>query len=284
MKLLKFVSALLFIFAYIFTLNFENGNAQDSTLSYLALGDSYTIGESVNATRRWPVQLVDTLRDHGISFDNPEIIAKTGWTTPELQEAIAEAELKPPYDLVSLLIGVNDQYDGLNFKQYPGRFESLLRKAIELAGGRPGHVLVVSIPDYSVTPFAQKKDPGKIAGELNRYNAMNESIAARLGVYYVDITPGSRKAAEDRSLIAGDGLHPSGKMYERWVDRIAPVLLPEIKSWQTYIDRNSQFRRTVGFMPQDFFETFRWIAKNSLNPSNRCISDQTDIFCKTISI
>lgn len=207
--------------------------SQSTALSYLALGDSYTIGESVNKNRRWPVQLVDTLRKSGVNISNPRIIAKTGWTTTELKQAINNANLKnPPYDLVSLLIGVNDQYDGLDFEPYPERFEYLLNKAIELAGGRPEHVFVVSIPDYSVTPFGQNKNPEKISRELDKYNATNKTIADRLGVRYVNITPGSKKAADDKTLIANDGLHPSGKMYSQWVDEIVPVVLPEIIKWE----------------------------------------------------
>ncbi len=277
MKFTTFVAAFILIYCT------SRAGAQDTTLSYLALGDSYTIGESVDQTQRWPVQLVHALKDSGIAITDPKIIAKTGWTTPELKKAITEAEFKPPYDLVSLLIGVNDQYDGLNFKQYPGRFKYLLKKAIELAGGRPDHVLVVSIPDYSVTPFGEKKNPGKTAEELARYNAANKLIAGRLGVHYVDITPGSQKAAADRSLIASDGLHPSAKMYARWVDQIVPALLPEIKSWQTDSNKPSQSHRTAGFMQQDPFGSVRWIAKNSFNPSDRRISGRMNRFCKTTS-
>lgn len=206
--------------------------SQSSALSYLALGDSYTIGESVDEDQRWPVQLVDTLRKSGIDISDPKIIAETGWTTSELRQAIIDADLNPPYHLVSLLIGVNDQYDGLDFDKYPNRFEYLLTRAIQLAGNRPEHVLVVSIPDYSVTPFGQSRNPQKISRELEEYNATNKSIADSLSVHYVNITPGSRKAADDKTLIADDGLHPSGKMYSEWVDQIVPVILSEIKKWE----------------------------------------------------
>lgn len=206
--------------------------SQSGALSYLALGDSYTIGESVDKDQRWPVQLVDTLRKSGIDISDPKIIAKTGWTTTELKEAVANKDLSLPYGLVSLLIGVNDQYDGLDFQKYPQRFKYLLNRAIQLADNRPDHVLVVSIPDYSVTPFGQSKNPEKISLELGEYNATNKLIADSLGVHYVDITPGSQKAADDKTLIADDGLHPSGKMYSQWVDQILPVILPEIKTWE----------------------------------------------------
>lgn len=206
---------------------------QSSALSYLALGDSYTIGESVTETERWPVQLADTLQQMGVDIEAPQIIAKTGWTTTQLRATIADAELNPPYDLVSLLIGVNDQYDRLDFEHYPDHFEYLLTKAITLAGNRPDHVFVVSIPDYSVTPFGQSKDPETISRELKKYNATNQSIADHMGVHYINITPSSKKAAGDPSLIADDGLHPSGNMYRQWVEAIVPVLLPEIQSWET---------------------------------------------------
>lgn len=207
------------------------GIGQSQDLTYLALGDSYTIGERVDENQRWPVQLTKALRDSGIAISDPTIIAKTGWTTLELEKAITQADLNPPYDLVSLLIGVNDQYDGLDFKKYPARFRLLLKKAIALVGGKKDHVLVVSIPDYSVTPFGQKKNPDAIRKQLARYNATNKLIAEKMGVHYVNITPGSREAARDSSLVAPDGLHPSGKMYTQWVEQIIPVVLPEIKTW-----------------------------------------------------
>lgn len=200
-------------------------------ITYLALGDSYTIGESVEVTERWPIQLRQALQDSGLSVAEPKIIAETGWTTTELQEAIADTSLNSSYDLVSLLIGVNDQYDGLDFATYPQRFKQLLDTAIEFAGGDAKRVLVVSIPDYSVTPFGQQKNPERISSELAQYNSINMALADSMGVHYVNITPGSQNAARDSSLTASDGLHPSGKMYSQWVEQITPVLFPEIKSW-----------------------------------------------------
>ncbi len=205
--------------------------AGQEKITYLAHGDSYTIGESVTPAQRWPVQLVKALRDSGIAIADPQIIAETGWTTTDLKNAIKESDLNPPYDLVSLLIGVNDQYQNRNIEKYPERFRSLLGKAIRLAGNRPQHVFVVSIPDYSVTPFGQKRNPEKISSELNRYNSINRKIADSLGVTYVNITPISQRAASNPKLIAQDGLHPSGKMYELWVEKILEKLLPVIKEW-----------------------------------------------------
>lgn len=213
----------------LFTLYSSLVSAQDSDKSFLALGDSYTIGESVPEPERWPVQLVEALREEGISMGDPKIIATTGWTTEELGEAIAESELRPPYDLVSLLIGVNDQYRGYDIDNYPKNFRYLLEKAIALAGDTPAKVVVLSIPDYSVTPFAREKNPSKIARELENYNSINKSISDSLGVYYVDITPISRDAESDTTLLAPDGLHPSGKMYRLWAEQTLQKILPHIK-------------------------------------------------------
>ena len=188
---------------------------------FLALGDSYTIGEAVNVDERWPVQLAHRLRKDSIKVD-PVIVATTGWTTDELISGIAGANLEGPYDYVSLLIGVNNQYRGYPVDQYEKEFKKLLNQAIEFAGGNPYNVMVISIPDYGMTPFAKKKilDEEKIATELDNYNAIAEKISKLRDVKFFDITPISREAKEDPSLIASDGLHPSGKMYEMWVDKI----------------------------------------------------------------
>lgn len=190
------------------------------TFTYLALGDSYTIGEAVPKTDRWPVQLVHRLRAQSISIADPQIVATTGWTTAELQAGIAQAEVKARYDLVSLLIGVNNQYRGYDMDIYTKEFSELLDQAIQFAGGKPAHVFVVSIPDYGVTAFAREKElnPEKIATELDAYNALARKIAENRGVQFFEITEWSRKAATDASLIATDGLHPSGKMYANWVE------------------------------------------------------------------
>ena len=213
----------------LFISTFSFGQSQD--LSYLALGDSYTIGESIDENLRWPVQLQQALKENDITISDPQIIAQTGWTTLDLKSAIEDAELNPPYDLVSLLIGVNDQYQGKDIDNYPENFRYLLNKAIELAGDRPEHVLVLSIPDYGATPFGKERNPKKINSELKAYNAINKEISEELGVMYVDIFPASLKALKDETLIASDDLHPSGEMYRLWVDEVMPVLLPEIKSW-----------------------------------------------------
>lgn len=193
--------------------------------SFLALGDSYTIGESVASDQRWPVMLARRLRSSGIEIQKPRIIAETGWTTDELREAIEAAELEPPYDLVTLLIGVNDQYRGRGAPHYRGEFEGLLERAVRLAGGAPSRVIVVSIPDWGVTPFARKDErgAGQIAEEIAAYNAVNREITEQHGAHYVNVTDISKEVADDILLVANDGLHPSAQQYRRWTDRILPV-------------------------------------------------------------
>lgn len=191
---------------------------------FLALGDSYTIGEAVPEEERWPVQLVKHLRKEGVSIKDPDIIATTGWTTDELQAAIDHQKTSGHYDLVSLLIGVNNQYRNYPAENYRQEFTSLLEQAIAFAGGESGRVIAFSIPDYGVTPFAAGKDSEKIARELDEYNRIAKEIAEKKGVRWFDITPHSRNAAHDPTLIAEDGLHPSGKMYLNWVGQILPYV------------------------------------------------------------
>lgn len=181
---------------------------------FLALGDSYTIGESVAEAERWPNQLAAKLK-----LTAPRIIATTGWRTDNLKDAIEAANLKPEYDLVSLLIGVNNQYQGKSIEIYEREFEELLQTSIKLAKGKKKNVFVVSIPDYGYTPFGKAKQE-KISEELDQFNAINKRMAAKYGVKYYNITEISRKGLEDAELVAGDGLHPSGKMYAQWVEVI----------------------------------------------------------------
>jgi lysophospholipase L1-like esterase len=189
-------------------------NVSDSGRSFLALGDSYTIGESVSIAERFPAQTAVLLRAKGIAVKDPVYIARTGWTTTDLKNAIASSTLTPPYDIVTLLIGVNDQYQGMDTAGYRTRFTQLLQKAIELAGNKTDHVYVLSIPDYGVTPFGGGS--ARISKEIDDFNMINKEITLAYGVRYVDITPISKKAANDQSYTAGDGLHPSGKQYGEW--------------------------------------------------------------------
>ncbi len=184
-------------------------------IRYLALGDSYTIGESVDEPERWPNQLADFLKAGGIPTE-VSIIARTGWTTNELWDGVQAQKINPPYDLVSLLIGVNNQYRGYDIKEYREQFVFLLNKSIEYAGGNSKRVIVLSIPDWGVTPFARGQDGKQIAKDIDAFNAVNREETEKVGAYYVDVTPISREAVYDSALVAGDGLHPSGKMYLEW--------------------------------------------------------------------
>ena len=185
-------------------------------IRYLALGDSYTIGEAVAETERWPVRLAALLGERGIELEPPVIIAKTGWTTDELAAGIEAEAPEGPFDLVTLLIGVNNQYRGLEAADYGVELCVLLSRAVELAGGQADRVLLVSIPDWGATPFAEGRDREEIGKAIDRFNEVAVDEASRAGVRFLDITPGSRRAAEDATLVAPDGLHPSGAMYEEW--------------------------------------------------------------------
>ncbi|MFN5549915.1 MAG: SGNH/GDSL hydrolase family protein [Bacteroidota bacterium] len=192
-------------------------NAQEK--KYLALGDSYTIGESVSEAERWPNQLRDSLNKKGYAIGKPTVIATTGWRTDNLKNAMNIAQLKPEYDLVSLLIGVNNQYQGKSSDQYAIEFEDLLKTAIHLAKGRKENVFVVSIPDYGFTPFG-KPNQETITKAIDLFNEINARITYKYKVQYFNITEISRDGLTDPSLVAGDGLHPSGKMYAQWVELI----------------------------------------------------------------
>ena len=196
-----------------------------ATKFYLALGDSYTIGQSVLVEDRFPMQTVKVLEALSVKFTTPEIIAKTGWTTSNLINAITT---NPPkritYDAVSLLIGVNNQYQHLSQAQYSTEFTTLLKKAIGYAGNNAKRVFVLSIPDYSVTPFANGSNKALIASQIDSFNVINLNIAMQNGVNYLNITTSTRQATSDPSLVATDGLHPSGKEYKKWADFLAPMI------------------------------------------------------------
>ena len=195
-------------------------------IRYLALGDSYTIGESVDEAERWSNQLAELLSPRlGGSKIEVTIIAKTGWTTDELWKGIQANPPEGTYDMISLLIGVNNQYRGRDIEEYREQFVYLLNKSIEYAGGDAGRVIVLSIPDWGVTPFAQGRDAGQIAKEIDIFNTINKEETKEAGAHYVDITPISREAVNDVSLIASDGLHPSGKMYAMWAEEVLSLAL-----------------------------------------------------------
>ncbi len=204
---------------------------QRRDLRYLALGDSYTIGQGVPENERWPVLLADSLTNSGVIMDDPRIIARTGWTTSDLESAIfeiypeesfKEGYFNDSFDLVSLLIGVNNQYRGISEESaldiYRKEFADLLQLAIDFTKGNAGRVFVVSIPDYSVTPFVSENFKVRISDEIDQYNEINREIASEFNVKYFNITPISRLASDDQQLLASDQLHPSGIMYRLWVD------------------------------------------------------------------
>lgn len=195
------------------------------TISYLALGDSYSIGEGVEAHGRWPMQLAHGLREAGIAIADPRIIATTGWTTDELSAAMDAAEPLGEWDFVSLLIGVNNQYRGRDVDDYLGEFTRLLQRSIALANARADRVLVLSIPDWGVTAFgaASGRDVRQIADELDAYNAAAREACAGHGVAFVDITETSRDGGDAPAMLADDGLHPSAAMYARWTAEAFPA-------------------------------------------------------------
>ncbi len=190
----------------------------------LALGDSYTIGESVPLHESFPYQTLQLLRQNGLHFHAPEIVAQTGWTTFELAEQILHTKLDEHYDFVTLLIGVNNQYRGLSAEDYKTDFEFLVKKAIHLADEKNNHVIVLSVPDWGVTPFAKGKDAKKIASAIDAFNAVNKNISVQHKVHYVDVTKSTREATGDSSLLAVDGLHYSAKEYAKWAKEVAVVI------------------------------------------------------------
>lgn len=196
----------------------------DRSLRYLALGDSYTIGTAIDSAGRWPVQLTDSLSALGYNVTETRIIATNGWTTDELHAGIAEENPATHYDLVSLLIGVNNQYRSYDIENYQIEFRELLMHAVDYAGSDTSSVFVLSIPDYGITPFAKERDPERISLEIDQYNKIAKDICAEYGIPFVDITPISRLAAQDGLLLASDSLHPSAFMYSSWVSRTLPVV------------------------------------------------------------
>lgn len=200
--------------------------------TYLAMGDSYTIGEMVTAQENFPNQVATMMKMGNQRFTSPRIIARTGWTTDELKNGILAADnadpLLPSYEFVSLLIGVNNQYRGRTVENYKTEFEDLLKKAIHYAGNKSERVVVLSIPDWGVTPFAEGRDRTQIAREIDAYNAANKEIALSYKVHYIDITPWTREATHDPTLLASDGLHPSGKEYRRWAEMIVQYFRSKI--------------------------------------------------------
>jgi len=196
--------------------------------SYLALGDSYTIGEQVSFAENFPNQTVQQLRKMGFGFFAAEIIAKTGWTTDELSNAIESTVFLKKYDIVSLLIGVNNQYRGRSAAEFKIEFEHLLQKAIQFADNKPSHVFVLSIPDWGVTPFAESRDRKLIAGEIDAFNEVCKKSAAAFQTQFIDITVSQRDDGNKTGFLAPDGLHPSGSEYKKWAGKLTDVILKQL--------------------------------------------------------
>ncbi|MBK9290170.1 MAG: SGNH/GDSL hydrolase family protein [Bacteroidetes bacterium] len=203
----------------------DNPPGASAGLSYLALGDSYTIGEGVTENERWPMQLAAQLNQAGIAVEKPRIVARTGWTTDELMAELNRLQIADTFGLVSLLIGVNNQYRGRSSAQFRTELVQLIHKAIAYAGGDTSRVFLVSIPDWGVTPFAMGRDRARIAREIDEFNEVIRQEAAARNILFFNITPISRQAATDLSLLAPDRLHPSGSMYRMWVDMMLPGII-----------------------------------------------------------
>ncbi|MFD2938019.1 SGNH/GDSL hydrolase family protein [Spirosoma flavum] len=198
-------------------------DVSQTSYTFLSLGDSYTIGESVAETDRWSVQLAGMLRKDDVAVVDPDIIAHTGWTTAELQDAIKASGNQKTYGLVSLLIGVNNQYRGQDQERYRTEFRELIQTATKFAGGKAEHVFVLSVPDWGASPFAAGRDKTKIAREIDQFNAVAKDECQRAGIAYVDITSLSRSATGDNTQFASDSLHYSGKQMKQWAEKALPI-------------------------------------------------------------
>lgn len=218
----------IFIFAFFALLSCKKdvvapsqSNGSEDTYRYLALGDSYTIGESVQADERFPAQLAEDLEDRGYNMAAPKVIATTGWTAGNLLNALDDEQPDNDYDLVTLLIGVNNQYQGRSLEEYKQQYTELLEMAVDYAKGNKDRVVVVSIPDYGYTPFGSARQE-QISKELDEFNAAKKEITKAMNIRYVNITPISRRGLDEPDLVASDGLHPSATQYAEWVELIAP--------------------------------------------------------------
>jgi lysophospholipase L1-like esterase len=198
--------------------------------TYLALGDSYTIGEQVHMEENFPYQTVALLREQKLDVAAPVIVAKTGWTTDELAMAIREHNINETFSFVTLLIGVNNQYRGRDLDNYKEEFMQLLDQAIVFANGHPRHVFVLSIPDWGVTPFAADRDRAQVAKEIDAYNKAKKEITEAHKCHYLDITDSTRQNGTTEAFLAEDKLHPSGKEYSVWAERLAPIIAKTLKA------------------------------------------------------
>ena len=208
------------IICVVLNIGCSNNKNKNDKKKFLALGDSYTVGEGIPDSLSWPNQLITEINKNKIHFESPKILAKTGWTSNELLFAIDSINLKETYNYVSLMIGVNDQYDGLGLQNFKIKLKKLIKKALFYSGYNSNNVFVLSIPDWGVTPFAKDRNPNEIMKEINQFNSVIMEVCENEGLKYIDITPISRQAKTNLSLVASDGLHPSEKMYSIWVKKI----------------------------------------------------------------
>ncbi|MEX0724136.1 MAG: SGNH/GDSL hydrolase family protein [Gracilimonas sp.] len=202
----------------------SNSESEPASISYLALGDSYTIGTGISEENNYPNQLTESLVSSNFTVSELEIIAVNGWTTTDLKVGIEQEKPDSTFDLVSLLIGVNNQYQGLDIELYQNEFRELLEQSIAFAQGDTRRVFVLSIPNYGVTPFAQSRDTAAIRQEIAIYNEIAENISVEYDIPFIDITPISELAADDTDLLASDNLHPSAEMYGLWVEEMLPTI------------------------------------------------------------
>ena len=196
----------------------------DAPINLLALGDSYTVGEQVGKLESWPVQLVRSMRVAGRAVSEPTIVAVSGWATSDLIQALQLTDLESPFDVVTLQIGVNNQFRQGTVVDFEADLAELTKTSIDLVGGDASRVILLSIPDWSVTPFAEGSPKDQIAGEIDEFNAVVRAQAETSGTHFIDITPISRRAENELELVASDGLHPSAKMYAEWVELIQVVV------------------------------------------------------------
>ncbi len=179
---------------------------------------------------RWPHHVVTRLRAQGVRIADPEYIARTAWTTDELSDGVKSARPRGPYKLVTLQIGVNDQYRARSLSEFAVEFEPVLRRAVALSGGKPTRVVVVSIPDWGATPFAKGSDGAAITRSIEEYNEHARTLVEARQARWVDVTTTSRRMQADPALVVSDGLHPSGEMYRQWAELIVPAALSALKA------------------------------------------------------
>lgn len=230
---MKFYTAIIFVslgIAVAALFSFSKQKDKKHMYTYLALGDSYTIGEQVPMHDNFPYQATGLLRKQHFDVADPVIIATTGWTTDELAASIREHNIRETFSFVSLLIGVNNQYRGRSLENYKEEFKQLLDQAITFAGGQPQKVVVLSIPDWGVTPFAADRDGKKIAHEIDEYNAACREIALAHKCHFIEITESTRMNGRTKEFVAGDGLHPSAKEYTIWAERLTDTMAKVLKN------------------------------------------------------